>query len=705
LEVWAAGDSFYQFWQLNSVFGELNVLFGDILMFRGKIAAAVLAIAFLTVGTCFAQTLEENWGDFMESLRTNQFDSAKERAQAILRSRPQPIKLLTLSLENEEDNTILLTIIETASDTELVESIGEVLDIIEQGRVDCWGDFLHYVTIGRFDLAKDYARLLLKSNPDPVRLLELSRDNPQGYQVLTRVNEFAPDTELVELSGRILEIIDFGRFTLRSAPAIIAEEVRRLSTTDRGWFTAVKRLRDAGEYAIPFMLDALADNSRREEFPQIVRALPHIGRDAIRPLVAALQTDEVALKAEIIKALGEIGYPQSQAYLKYIIENDDSPELRDLARESIMEINPDVLRVSAAQLFYQLADQYYYHLESLAPAEDANFANIWFWDSERQQLDPCEVDKKYFYELMSMQACEWSLKADAGFGPAIGLWIAAFFKAESSGIEMPEYFGERHADALVYATTAGVEYLHQALARAVKDRNAYVALGVVEALATTAGEESLLYRIGTVQPLAQSLGFDDKKVRYSAAIAIAAAGPKERFAESPLVIANLAEALGQNQQMSIYDSEGWSQEIADSYALRSAEVMLKLAQSRNAVIDLSAAQSALESAVNDRRSEIQILAGQTLAYLDSPGAQRAIAAMALNENNSLDVRITAFDSLANSAKLNASMLDNTMIDSIYELISFDDTNPELRSAAAAAYGALNLPSQKVKNLILDQAKS
>jgi hypothetical protein len=597
-------------------------------MFKGKITIAVLIIGFLAVGTSFAQTLEDNWNDF-----------------------------------------------------------------------------LHYTKIGRFDLAKGYAQAILDSDPDPVKLLELSRENPQGYQILTRINEFAPDPELVELSRKIITLIDRGRFELRSSPAIIAEEVRMLSTTDRGWFTAVKRLRDAGEYAIPFMLDALMDDTRRQEFPQIIRALPQIGRDAIRPLVAALQTDDVALKAEIIKALGKIGYPQAQAYLKYVIENDNSPELRDLARESIMEINPDVLKVPAAQLFYQLGDNYYYHLQSLAPAEDSNFANIWFWDSERQQLEPNEVDKRYFNELMSMRSCEWALKADASFGPAIGLWIAAFFKAESVGIAMPAYFGEGHADALVYATTAGVEYLHQALARAVKDRNAYVALGVIEALATTAGEESLLYRIGTVQPLTQALGFDNRKVRYSAAIAIAAAGPKEKFAESPLVVANLAEALVQNQQMGMEGSEDWNQEIADSYALRSAEVMLKLAESRNAVIDLSAAQSVLENAVNDRRTEIQVLAGKILSYLDSPGAQRAIAAMALNAGNDLDVRIIAFESLANSAKLNANMLDNAMIDSIYALISSDHTDPDLRSAAAAAYGSLNLPSQKVKNLILDQAKS
>ena len=46
-----------------------------------------------------------------------------------------------------------------------------------------------------------------------------------------------------------------------------------------------------------------------------------------------------------------------------------------------------------------------------------------------------------------------------------------------------------------------------------------------------------------------------------------------------------------------------------------------------------------------------------------------------------------------------------MIDGIYTLISSSDTDDDLRSAAAAAYGALNLPSRKAKDLILDQAKS
>jgi len=601
--------------------------FGDILMLKAKTAIAILAIVYLGFSTCSAQTLDENWNDF-----------------------------------------------------------------------------LHYTKIGRFDMAKGYAQAVLSSNPDPVKLLELSRANQQGYQILVRVNEVAPDAELADLSGKVLAIIEQGRFIERTEPRIIAEEVRRLSSTDRGWLTAVKRLRNAGEYAIPFMLDAMADRSRENELPYIVRALPQVGRDAIRPLTAALQTDNVPLKAQIITALGKIAYPQSQAYLKYVIENEDSAELRAMAQESIRQINQDMLQVPAAQLFYELAEKYYYHAQSLAPAQDASFANVWFWDSDAGKLVREEVDKSYFNELMAMRTCEWALKADAGFGSAIGLWLAAFFKAESAGIEtMPAYFGERHADALVYATTAGVEYLHQALARAVKDNNAHVALGVIEALATTAGEKSLLYQMGPSQPLLQALSFNDRKVRYSAAIAIGAAGPKEGFAENKLVVANLAEALGQSSQTSAGGANSWSEDMAENYAVRAAEAMLSLAQARNSVLDLSAAQPALENAVGDKR--IQVLAGQILAYLDSPGAQRAIAVMALDANNSPDVRISAFISLATSAKLNANMLPDETIDEIYTLISSNETETELRSTAAAAYGALNLPSRKVKDLILDQAKS
>ena len=568
-----------------------------------------------------------------------------------------------------------------------------------------YNDMLHYLKIGRFDLAKGYAQAVLDSNSSPVDLFALAEGNPQGYALIIKARESATDAALSGLCGKVGDMIEQGRFIRRADPKVIVDEIARLSTTSRGQLNAVKRLQNAGEYAIMYMLDALGDDARKAEWPNISSALSQMGRDAIRPLAAALQTNNVGVKSEIIKALGKIGYPQSLPYLKYIAEKDSSAELRALAEDSIKKIDAAALKVPAAQLCYRLGEDYYYHAESLAPAADANFANIWFWDARNTRLDSEQVDKRYFNELMSMRCCEWSLKADDKFGQAIGLWLAAFFKAESYDIAMPAYFSAGHADAMTYATTAGPEYLHQALARAVKDKDAQVALGAVEALSTTAGESSLFYRIGTTQPLAEALVFDTKAVKFSAAIAIAAAGPKQAFPESKLVIANLAEALAQSSEQPADNMPMWNGELADLYALRAAKVMFKLAQTRNPILDLSAAQGALVMATKDKRAEIQMLAGQILAYLNTPAAQEAIAAMAMTEGNSKDIRIAAFGSLAVSAKLNANQLDDATINAIYALVSSKDVDPGLRAAAAAAYGALNLPSQKVKTLILDQSRS
>lgn len=560
-----------------------------------------------------------------------------------------------------------------------------------------WNDFLHYTAIGRLDLAQGFAQKIIFSDPDPVELLKLSEENVTGYKLLLKMHADSP--QLGQVSGKILEIIEQGRFILRTDPKIIVREIKRLSGTTRGRIAAQKRLTNAGEYAIPYMLDALADSTRTNEFPNITNTLPMIGKDAIRPLVAALATTDITVKAEIIRALGEIGYAQSLGHLQYILENDISQQLKDFAARSIKMIDSASAKIPAAELFYQLGDQYYFHSDSLAPAADFEFANIWFWDKASQKLSRQEVEKDHFNELMAMRSCEWALKADENIGKAIALWIAAFFKAESTGLPQPDYFTDGHADAMTYATTAGPEYLHQALGRALKEGNAFVALGIVEALAANAGEKSLLYRVGTDQPLVAAMKFSDKSVRYSAAIALGLAGPTIDFTGSELIVENLAAAVTET------GSDDFAAEIADPYALRAIGTMLSLAVTRNNVVDLSQARNALIRATTDSRMQMQVLSGQTLAHLQSPDAQYAIAAMALNEDNSYDVRIIAFQSLAISAKRNANLLAADQIDAIYALINSDRTDARIRTNAATAYGAMNLPSRRVKDLILDQANA
>jgi hypothetical protein len=562
---------------------------------------------------------------------------------------------------------------------------------------DNWGAFLHYTAISRFELAKGYGEKIVAEQPDPTVLLDLAEANPEGYRLLLKMHT---DSDILrEVSGQVLDLIEKGRFVRRTDAKIINQEIQRLSTTIRGRIAAEERLRNAGEYAIPYMLAALADEERKNEFAYITDALHKIGRGAVRPLTAALQMDNTAVKAEVIRALGRIGTMEPLPYLKYVIEKDASETCRAMATAAIEQIESGAMKVPAAELFFSLGEAYYNKHDVLSPPSEYDFANIWFWDADKQALVREEVSKKYFNELMAMRCSEWALKADAGIGKAIGLWIAAFFRAESADVAMPTYFGQGHADAGTYATTAGPEYLHQALERALKDNDPYVALGVVEALAVNAGEKSLLYRVGTSQPLADALSFNDRKVRYSAAIAFAEAGPVAAFTGSELIVGHLAAALVEQ------GADEVGEELAKAYSQRAVQAMYKLALSRNKIVDLSLAQSALVTVTERPRPYMQTTAGLTLAYLSSPQAQRALVAMAMNEQNDKDVRLSAFASLALSAKLNANLLLSEQVDALYGLVSSTEADPELRAGAAGAFGALNLPSERVKTLILDQSRS
>jgi hypothetical protein len=560
-----------------------------------------------------------------------------------------------------------------------------------------WNNFLHYTAIGKFDLAKSYGEQIIAGQPDPTVLLELAENNAQGYRLLLKMH--ADSDELREVSGKILDLVEQGRYIRRTDPKIIVQEIKRLSTTIRGRIAAEYRLKNAGEYAIPYMLSALADESRKNEFSYITEALPKIGRSAIRPLVASLQMEDAAVKIEVIRALGKIGYFEPLPYLKLIVETDASDSVKRQAVNAIEQIDREALKIPAAELFFSLAENYYNNDDAVSASAEYDFANVWFWDTEKQSLIRYAVNKGYFDELMAMRNCEWALKAEAGIGKAIGLWIAAFFRAESLGEPMPEYFDEGHADAMTYATTAGAEYLHRALERALNDEDAYVALGVVEALAVNAGEKSLLFRVGTEQPLAKALNFPNRKVRYSAAIAFAEANPVNEFTGSELIVENLAAAILES------NADELTQELTETYALRAINAMYKLALVRNRVVNLSQAMEALIKVTQTSRPQMQVLAADVLAYLESPQAQRAIATMALADDNENDIRIAAFHALARSAKINANLLLTEQIEAIYALVGSLETDPELRAAAAGAYGTLNLPSEQVKNLILDQAKS
>ncbi len=697
-------------------------------------------------------------------------------------------------------------------------------ELIEQTR-QYWDELLHYCLIGRWDLARDRGRALLDLDPDPTLLLNLAQSDKytDSYRNLSLLEK---DTPVKDIALAVMKLVEQGRFTERTKPDRIAAEVKRLSGTTRGREMAMNRLIDSGEWAVPVMIEALRDSNRSEEFSLIKWALPQLGRVAVNPLALALQRcNELNVRLIILESLGEIGYQSAIPYIQEIVENKNAgSELRTAALKALHSIRNqgNMAGKNAAAAFEQLALDYYNHLDSLAVPAEQELANVWFW-SDETGLVPEVVIRDSFDELMAMRCCESAIKLDRNRATAISLWLSAFSRLEAEGHPQPAYFGDGHADAATYALTAGPEYLHRVLNRALENRNRPVALSAIKALRRNSGQKSLLFELGTVQPLMKALTFADREVRLSAALAIGAAKPSAPFNRSKLVMPILVEALRQKGQRNalivdgnearrnrlrgdmtnsglfsvviskahlgvtleraknlssfdlivlssnisqpnltdalatiandyrlafcptivitsagsisttekaIADSDfaqvvleytpleniikaaseilaknqavDFDANLADKYATDAVEVLRSLSVTGNKVLNVKLAEPALIEAIRETRPLIQQAAIDAVANLDSLEGQRAIATLALDEQEEMPIRLMALEKVTVSAKSFGNLLLPEQVTQIYNLVSSQDTEPQLRNLAAEAFGSLNLPSVQTSKLILDQ---
>jgi hypothetical protein len=142
---------------------------------------------------------------------------------------------------------------------------------------------------------------------------------------------------------------------------------------------------------------------------------------------------------------------------------------------------------------------------------------------------------------------------------------------------------------------------------------------------------------------------------------------------------------------------------AESYALRSAQLLERLALSRGQVLDVTAAQPALMRALEDPRIEIAKTSAGVLGLINNKEAQTALAAKATDDKANDDLKIAVFKGLARSAKFNGNQLDANMVEAVQKVVETNQ-NLQVRSAAAEAQGALNLPADRAKTLIINQSQ-
>ncbi len=586
-----------------------------------------------------------------------------------------------------------------------------------------FADYLHLANMGRFDAADSLATDLLQ-HPE---LNPLSDKGVSTLIKLTKQYDRSMETLLIVINNSsiganaktILDLIREAHRRERMRPERVLENIHRLngSPTERAF--GLDQLRESGEYAVPWMLKALADVQEEALHPYLVRALPALGKRAVNPLIAALEVEEEIVRLSAADALGKIGYPQALPYLQRIASDSQASDSAHKAAEAaiaqIVVENPAVKRKPADVLFRELAEAYYEGVETLLPDPREEEANVWYVRRAAElrdiPIEPVAVPRRIYADVMCMRTCRDGLALDAGQPEVQALWLAANFRREAAlGLDVqseetavsgdptrPENFPR----SIYFARISGPRYSRLALRRAIKDLDRNVALGAIAALRRTAGPASMVEAAAEDgMSLSAALRFPDLLVRTRAALALGEAMPRDSFPGADEVVPTLASALsltGKKFYMLVDPDDAKRAPFAEALTAAGAEVI---------------ADGRLTPALERAQRERSHLDGIFLASdVRSPSAIEAIQGLGRDARFGLAPIVLIVKRGDNLIMDQAAVLD-ARVGTVFDVAEAGVADPELvrhvmekLERTAALYGAAGMTGEESVQLALSAAQT
>jgi hypothetical protein len=409
-------------------------------------------------------------------------------------------------------------------------------------------NFIHYVIIGKHDLAASNGEVLLNSDLSDKELAELlsALREPDRFRKAIRLGLRQDDSEdLLDVAGALEVRMEAGYRSRAREPERIQESIRMLLGGQRSVALGRERLVEAGEYAVPYMLSALMDRGNPILKAELMQTFRVMGGRCVVPLSEALPQLEAELQESLASVLGEIAYPTSVPAMYEAWSNANNAAVRRALSMALGNISglggPDS---SLADLQIELAGRYLARDRSLLSFPGEEFQLVWRFEP-RTGLIATAVRTEIFYPVQAMRQFQRALINEPNNQVALSGWISSNFKREINlpdGYEDPTY-GPQMREPMYYAVAAGPSSVLPVLAGALTESDTALARRAIEALSRTAGAENLWQAEGDRQPLAQALMYPDRRVKAEAALTLAAAMPTQEFPRSSRVVPELASAI------------------------------------------------------------------------------------------------------------------------------------------------------------------
>lgn len=400
--------------------------------------------------------------------------------------------------------------------------------------VEAMETFIHAALIARGDLAKGAADALLADGVQPTELALIVDQRGLGDRLDRAVTATRASADVHEAALQLLKKVEAGRDALARDPQRIQATVANLKGTMRQQAEAMRRLEQAGSYAMPALLNALINSGDPQTELLAARAMAAIGRNAVLPLCTALPMLHESQQVRVCQVLSEIGWKAAAPAL-VALQGDAkaSAGAREAAGVALRRMG--VTATEAGPMWAMLAKECLVGGEGLVPHAADPVQVTWNYDPQHG-LMPGTVPTAAYLDTMAQRFAVKAMQCNAQDGGAMATYLAAGLRLETAGVTT-----EGLAPSTL-VTLAGPAVGREVLSLGLSLQDLAVQRSAIRMLGGMAGANALVQG-GASNPLIACLDSASQRVRVEAALALAHAMPSTTFARCDTVVPVLAGAL------------------------------------------------------------------------------------------------------------------------------------------------------------------
>jgi HEAT repeat protein len=418
-------------------------------------------------------------------------------------------------------------------------------------------DFAHYVLIARPDLAESSAAQLLDRVTDAKDFANLVEEGDVNrfLDATTRAQKLQGNANLQALSGALIKLYDKGRLDRARDPKQIAENIAMLTGGQRAKLMGRQGLLQAGEYAMPQLLEAYLQDRDAGLSVEAQSVMIGLGRQSIVPLTTGLLAMTPTQQEKVVRVLGQVGYKMSVPALADLHNTTTSDQVRSACDRALQQLQSQP--GDPAPLYRQLAEAYYSENSEVTNFPGEDFQLLWDFDPA-VGLTMNAIRTPVFHEAMAMRLTERAMELEGANGSvnpdSLALWVASNYSREADtpeGYINPAYpvagaaadGAEPRRSAEYFGVAVGGDVASRVLGRALNEKDTPLVRRSLAAVEQTAGGRVALSQAGASSPLVTALTYPNRRVQTEAALAVSAAAPTSDFSGSDRVVPILSSAV------------------------------------------------------------------------------------------------------------------------------------------------------------------